>query len=207
MQNRRRYVNFENDYHFPCSSNLNNPESTVFIAFKMTNIASGNQEFVNSLIGNTNRTITGKLKTFYRRYSSLGLLTSKPHVGSYQAISNDSSSSIPKPDIKFPSSKSNCSDLNKWHVISVTWSNKGESLRNCWSDGEKLISFTMGNIKGSDNSCIGDLGKISGWYKTHLTGCIGEIILFHKTLRNKEALYIYEYLMKKWGIINTIVSN
>ena len=34
--------------------NLNNPELTVFIAFKMTNIASRNQEFVNSLIGSTN---------------------------------------------------------------------------------------------------------------------------------------------------------
>ena len=50
MQNRRRYVNFENSSHFICNLNLNNPESTVFIAFKMTNIASGDQEIVNSLI-------------------------------------------------------------------------------------------------------------------------------------------------------------
>ena len=34
-QNRRRYVNFDNGSHFICSSNLNNPELTVFIAFKM----------------------------------------------------------------------------------------------------------------------------------------------------------------------------
>ena len=53
-QNRGRYVNFENGSHFICSLNLNNPESTVFIAFKMTNIVSGNQEFINSFIGNTN---------------------------------------------------------------------------------------------------------------------------------------------------------
>ena len=52
-QNRRRYVNFENSSHFICSLNFNNPESTVFISFKMTNIASRNQEFVNSLIGIT----------------------------------------------------------------------------------------------------------------------------------------------------------
>ena len=51
-QNRRRYINFENGSHFICSLNLNNPELTVFIAFKMTNIASGNQEFINSLKGN-----------------------------------------------------------------------------------------------------------------------------------------------------------
>ena len=41
MQNRRRYINFENGSRFLCSSNLNNPDSTVFIPFKMTNVASG----------------------------------------------------------------------------------------------------------------------------------------------------------------------
>ena len=40
-QNRRRYVNFENGSHFICNLNLNDPESTIFISFKMTNIASG----------------------------------------------------------------------------------------------------------------------------------------------------------------------
>ena len=53
-QHRRRYVNFENGSHFIFSLNFNNPELTVFIAFKMTNRASGNQEFVKSLIGNAN---------------------------------------------------------------------------------------------------------------------------------------------------------
>ena len=92
---------------------------TVFIAFKMTNIASGNQEFVNSLIDNTNGKINAKHITFYRTYSGLGLLISKAHGGAYAAIANDSSSLIPKPDLKFPFSKSNCTDLNKWHAISV----------------------------------------------------------------------------------------
>ena len=53
-QNRRRYVNFENGSHFICSLNLNNSELTVFIIFKMTNIASGDQGIINSLIGNNN---------------------------------------------------------------------------------------------------------------------------------------------------------
>ena len=48
-QNRRRYVNFENGSHFICSLNLNNPELTVFIVFKMTEIASENQSFFNSI--------------------------------------------------------------------------------------------------------------------------------------------------------------
>ena len=45
-QNKRRYINFENGSHFICSFNLNNPETTVCIVFKMTNIASGDQLFV-----------------------------------------------------------------------------------------------------------------------------------------------------------------
>ena len=50
-QNRRRYVNFENGSHFICSFNLNNPETTICIAFRMNNIASGNHPFLNSIIG------------------------------------------------------------------------------------------------------------------------------------------------------------
>ena len=50
-QNRRRYVNFENGAHFICSFNLNNPVSTVYIVFKMTNIASESRS-VNTLICN-----------------------------------------------------------------------------------------------------------------------------------------------------------
>ena len=163
----------------------------------MTDIASDNQSFFNSIIGNTTGKITGKLITFYGTFGSLGLLISKAQVGAYIAIANDSSSLIPKPDSKFPSSKSNCAVLNQWHVISVTWS-YGENLSNCWSNGEKLISSTTGNIKGSDHCFIGDLGKIPGWSKTHLTGCIGEIIGFHRSPTDKETSYIHQYLMTKW---------
>ena len=171
----------------------------------MTNIASGNQEFGSSLIGNTTERLNVKFITFYRTYSGLGLLISKAQVSSYVSLANDGSSSI-KPDLKFPSSKSNCTDLNKWHVISLTWSNKGENLSNCWSNGEKLITFTTGNIKGSDYCCIGYLGIMSGLDKTQLTGCIGEIIGFYKSLRHDEILYIHEYLMRKWGVTDTITD-
>ena len=182
-QNKRRYVNFENGSHFICSLNLNSPELSLFIVFKMTGIASGDQLFVNSLIGNSDETANSKFMTFHRTYSGLGLLISKAQSGSYVAIANDGSSSI-KPDLKFPSSKSNCTILNKWHVISITWS-KGENLSDCWSNGVKLITFTMGNVKGTDHCYIGDYiiiphskfsDIISRWFKTDLTGCIGEII-------------------------------
>ena len=58
------------------------------------------------------------------------------------------------------------------------------------------MAFTTGNVKGSDHCYIGDLSKIPGWYKTHLTG---EIIAFHKTLNDEETSYILEYLMKNRG--------
>ena len=48
------------------------------------------------------------------------------------------------------------------------------------------MTFNTGNTKGSDHCFIGDLG--TAWGKSHLTGCIGEIIL-----------YIHEYVIK-WGI-------
>ena len=80
---------------------------------------------------------------------------------------------------------------------SVTWSNKGENLSNFCSKGEKLRTFTTGKVRGSDYCYIGGLGKINHWQKTHLTGCIGEIIGFYSTLNNQQILYIHEYLMRK----------
>ena len=202
-QNKRRYVNFENGSHFICSLNLNSLELSVFIVFKMTNMASVDQLFVNSLIGNSDETANSKFITFYRTYSSLGVLISKAQSGSYVAIANDDSSSI-KPDLKFPFSKSNCTILNKWHVISITWS-KGENLSNCWSNGVKLVTFTTGNVKGTDHCYIGNYiiiphskfsSIISRWFKTHLTGCIGEIISFHRSLTDAETSHIHKYLIK-----------
>ena len=204
MQNERRYVNFENGSHFVCSFNLNDPETTVFIVFKITGIVSGDQEIVNSLIGNS-VIDNGKLKinakhiSFYKTHSGgLGLLISKAQSGSYVAIANDSSNLFPEPDLKFPSSKSNCTALNKWYIISVMWSNK-KNLSNCWSNGIKIITFSSGDIKGSDYSFIGDLGRPNGSYKTCLSGCIGEIIGFHSSLTDSETSHIHKYLMIKWG--------
>ena len=111
------------------------------------------------------------------------------------AVANDNSTLI-DPDYKFPFSKSNCTILNKWHVISVTWSN-GKNLSNCWSNGEKLMTFNTGNTNGSDHCFIGDLGKM--WGNTYLTGCIGKIIGFYRSLMDTETSHIHKYLMTKWG--------
>ena len=194
-QNRRRYVNFENGSHFICSLNLNNLELTVCIAFRMNGIASGNFLFLNGIIGNSNDRNVAKIITFYKTHSGLGLLISTAYNGSHVSVVNDNSTLI-DPDYKFPSSKSNCTILNKWHIISVTWSN-GKNLSNCWFNGEKLMTFNTGNAKGSDHCFIGDLGIMSG--NTHLTGCIGEIISFYRSLTDTETSHIHKYLMTKWG--------
>ena len=79
--------------------------------------------------------------------------------------------------------------------------------------------FTMGNAKGSDHCYIGDFGRMPdwkkyvgdfgimpGWSKAHLTGCIGEIIGFYRSLMGKETSYVHQYLMTKWGTTDTIIS-
>ena len=147
-QNRRRYVNFENGSHFICSFNLNSPETTVCIALRLNSIASGNNLLLNGIIGNSIKYVA-----FYKTHSGLGLLISTAYDGSYITVANDKSSLIGL-DYKFPSSKSDCTILNKWHVISVTWSNNND-LSNCWSNGEKLITFNTGNTKGTDHCIIG----------------------------------------------------
>ena len=133
-QNKRRYVNFENGSHFICSFNLNNPESTVCIAFRLNSIASGNNLLLNGIIGNSIKYVA-----FYKTHSGLGLLISTAYNGSYITVANDDSSFIGL-DHKFPSSKSDCIILNKWHVISVTCSNS-KDLSNCWSNGKKIMTF------------------------------------------------------------------
>ena len=194
-QNRRRYVNFENGSHFICSFNLNNPEFTVLIAFKMTDMASGNYIQLNGIIGNSNDRNESKSIAFYKTHSGLGLIIMPAYgCGSYVSVANDGSTLIIS-DYKFSSSNSNCTILNKWHVISITWSNRN-NLSNCWSNGEKLMTFNTGNVKGSDHCFIGDIGIVPG--NTYLTGCIGEIIGFYRSLTDTETLYIHQYLMKKW---------
>ena len=193
-QNRRRYVNFENGSHFICSFNLNNPELIVCIAFRINGIASGNYLLLNGIIGNSNDKNMTKLIAFYRTYSSLGLAISTAYNGSFVAVANNDSTLV-SPDYKFPSLKSNSTILNKWHIISVTLSNH-KNLGNCWSNGEKLITFNTGNAKGSDHCFIGNLGIMSG--NTYLTGCIGQIIVFYSSLTDEESSHIHQYLMKKW---------
>ena len=111
---------------------------------------------------------------FYKTHSGLGLAISKAYNGLWVLVANDDSTLI-FPDYRFPTQKSNCTIMNKWHIISVTCSNH-KDLSNCWSNGEKLITLKSGNVKGSDHCFIGDIGIMPT--NTYLTGCIGEIIGF-----------------------------
>ena len=111
-------------------------------------------------------------------------------------MANDKSSFIGL-DHKFPSSKSDCTILNKRHVISIMWSNV-KDLSNCWSNGEKLMTFNTGNTKGTNHCIIGNINTPSD--TSHLIGCIGEIIGFYRSLTDTETSYIHKYLIKKWGM-------
>ena len=129
MQNKRRYVNFENGSHFICSFNLNNPETTVFIIFKVTGIVSGDQEIISSLIGNS-VVDNGKLKinakhiSFYKTHSGgLGLLISKAQSGTYVAITVVSSDSTGS---KLNSASSTCAQQQR-HLIGT----KTRKLSSC----------------------------------------------------------------------------
>ena len=177
-QNRRRYVNFENGSHFICSFNLNSPETTVCIAFRLNSIASGNNPLLNGIIGNSIKYIA-----FYKTNSGLGLLISKAHDGSYVTVVNDDNSFIGL-DYKFHSSKSDCTILNRWHVISVAWSNV-KNLSNCWSNGEKLINFNTGNTKGTDHCIIGNIGTPSD--NSHLISFIVKFLQDKKKYRKRRA--------------------
>ena len=92
-------------------------------------LTSGSFLFLNCIIGNSNDENYTKLIAFYKTHSSLGLAISTAYNGSYMSVANDYST-LEYPDYRFPSSKSNCTILNKWHVISVTWSNR-KNLSNC----------------------------------------------------------------------------
>ena len=152
---------------------------------------------MNSIIGNSNGENNTKLIAFYKTHSGLSFAISTAYNGDFVSVANDSSTLV-YPDYRFPSSKSNCTILNKWHIISVTWSNV-KNLSNCWSNGEKLITFNAGNAKSSDHCFNGDLGIMRGnTYLTGLTGCIGEIIGFYRSLTDEETSHIHQYLMKKW---------
>ena len=50
------------------------------------------------------------------------------------------------------------------------------------------MTFNTGNAKGFDHCFIGDLGTM--WGKTHLTGCIGEIIGFYRSLTDRNFTYL-----------------
>ena len=60
------------------------------------------------------------------------------------------------------------------------------------------MTFNTGNSNGTYHCIIGDIGKTI--IKSHLIGCIGEIIGFYRSLTDKETSHIHQYLMKKWGI-------
>ena len=123
---------------------------------------------MDSIIGNSIKYVA-----FYKTQSGLGLLISTAYNGSYIAVANDKSSFIGL-NYKFPSLKSDCTILNKMHVISVMWSNN-KDLSNCWPNGEKLMTFNTGNTKGTDHCITGNIGAPSD--NSHLKVALGKSLV------------------------------
>ena len=94
MQNRRKYVNFENGSHFICSFNLNNLETIVCIEFRINGIASGTFLFLNGIIGNSNSKSYTKQIAFYKTHSGLGLSISTAYNGSHVTVANNDGTCI-----------------------------------------------------------------------------------------------------------------
>ena len=87
----------------------------------MYNIVSGDSHFLNSIIGNNNGN-KSRFIAFYKTNSGQGLIISDSN-GSFLTVANDDRGFM-RSGHWFPSSRSNCTILNKWHVISITWSNR-----------------------------------------------------------------------------------
>ena len=79
-----------------CSFNLNNPETTVCIAFRIYGIASGAFLFLNGIIGNSFSKSHAKHITFYKTHSGLGLTLSisTAYNGSHVTVANDDSTLV-----------------------------------------------------------------------------------------------------------------
>ena len=55
------------------------------------------------------------------------------------------------------------------------------------------MTFNTGNTKGYDHCFIGDLGIMPS--NTYLTGCIGEIVGFYRSLTDEETSHIFDEKM------------
>ena len=53
------------------------------------------------------------------------------------------------------------------------------------------MTFDTCNPKGTDHCIIGDIGKTT--MKSHLIGCIEEIIGFYRSLTDTETLFIHKH--------------
>ena len=93
--------------------------------------------------------------------------------------------------------------MNNNNIISLTWSNEGENLSNCWSNGEKSISFTTVNVKGSDSCYIVILVKYLVGIK-HINQYIDGLIVYNN---KKFGDYVKEIYPSQLTVENANTSD
>ena len=102
---------------------------------------------------------------------------------------------------KFPT-KANPTELNKWIVLTVTWSPQlGADGSQVWCNGQKLRTFTAKENVGATHFAIGSLS--ANGVAAPLTGDIAELIVFKQEdeLNNASTIKrIQKHLLEKYAI-------
>ena len=98
--------------------------------------------------------------------------------------------------------KANPTELNKWIVLTVTWSPQlGADGSQVWCNGKKLRNFTAKENVGAAHFSIGSLS--ASRVAAPLTGDIAELIVFKREdeLNNASTIKrIQKHLLEKYGI-------
>ena len=101
----------------------------------------------------------------------------------------------------FPT-KANPTELNKWIVITVTWSPQlGADGSQVWCNGQKLRNFTAKENVGATHFSIGSVN--ANRVEAPLAGDIAELIVFKREdeLNNASTIKrIQKHLLEKYGI-------
>ena len=103
--------------------------------------------------------------------------------------------------LAFPT-KAKPTELNKWIVVTVTWSPQlGADGSQVWCNGQKLRSFTAKEDIGATSFAIGSVNAIN--LEAPLAGDIAELIIFKQEdeLNNASTIKrIQKHLLDKYAI-------
>ena len=196
INGKYHYLTFDgaND-RMKCNMNLNissgDKTLSITVVYRLTSYGTG-VGFKNGIIGNDNagwdhficmndskNFIVSNAKKEYTSYNG----------GDYITI------------LTFPT-KASPAELNKWIVVTVTWSPQlGANGSQVWCNGQKLRNFTAKENAAATNFAIGSVSANS--VAAPLAGDIAELIIFKKEdeLNNASTIKrIQKHLLDKYAI-------